>query len=413
MLFGLSFASYVERVNISVVAELMMPSLALSKSDMAIIFNAFLLGYALFQVPAGWLGDKVGARLVLSISAIAWGAITLATGFLPGALFKSATGILAVLVTLRFLLGFAEAPTYPVAAQAVHQWMQPSQRGRGGSVMLMGSSVASALTAPFVAFCMLHFGWRESFYMTSLVAFAVGLIWFSFTRRALLVENIETPAPSLPDSASPLGQWLTLDVFLLSLSYASEGYLLFTFVSWLYIYLVEVRHFSLTSGGVMTSLPWMAAIAATPLGGMLSDRLTRRLGRFRSAQLIIMTGYSLSGILLLVAAEVHGRTSAVLALSISLGAMYLAESSFWTTATSIAGGTHAAVVAGFMNTVGILGGIASTSIVPLFVGRYGNTGWVAAFGSGTAMGGMTALVWWLLGKRLESRGGCPIPQGFL
>ena len=401
MLFGLSFASYVERVNISVAAELMMPALSLSKSDMALIFNAFLLGYALFQVPAGWLGDKVGARLVLGISAIVWGALTLATGLLPGGLFKSAAGILAVLSMLRFLLGLAEASTYPVAAQAVHQWMQPSRRGTGSSMMLMGSSVASALTAPFVAFCMLHFGWRESFYMTALVAFAVGLIWLSFARKAPLAETVETVPVSKRDFAAPLGEWLTLDVFLLSLSYASEGYLLFTFVSWLYIYLVEVRHFSLTSGGLMTSLPWIAAVAATPLGGWLSDRLTKRLGRFRSAQRIIMTGYSLSGLLLLIAAEVHGRTFAVMALSISLGAMYLAESSFWTTATSIAGGTHAAVVAGFMNTVGILGGIASTSIVPLLVGHYGNAGWIAAFGSGTAMGVMTALLWWTLGKRLQ------------
>jgi ACS family glucarate transporter-like MFS transporter len=150
----------------------------------------------------------------------------------------------------------------------------------------------------------------------------------------------------------------------------------------------------------MASLPWIAAIIATPLGGILSDRLAKRYGRFKSAQIIISTGYSLSGILLLVAAEVDSRMLAVLALSVSLGAMYLAESSFWTTATAIAG-SHAAVVAGFMNTVGIIGGIASTSLVPLLVKHYGHAGWILAFGSGTAMGLMTALVWLVLSKRLQ------------
>ncbi len=81
--------------------------------------------------------------------------------------------------------------------------------------------------------------------------------------------------------------------------------------------------------------------------------------------------------------------------------MYMAESSFWTTATSIAG-AHGAVVAGFMNTVGIAGGIASTSLVPLLVKRYGQMGWNVAFGIGTAMALMTTLVWWVLGKRVES-----------
>ena len=399
MLFGLSFASYVERVNISIAAELMMPALALSKSDMALIFNGFLIGYALFQVPVGWLGDKYGARLVLGVSAIVWGLCTLATGFVPGVLFKSATGTLAILWVIRFILGLAEASTYPVASRAVHQWMTPTLRGTGSSMMLMGSSVASALSAPFVAFCMLRYGWRASFYITALVAFAVGMIWISFTRKAPVTTEPELSSSGATKLATTYRGVFSTDVILLALSYASEGYLLFMFLSWLYVYLVEVRGFSLASGGVMSSLPWIAAIAATPIGGILSDRLTKRRGRFKSAQIIIALGYSLSGILLLVAAEVSGRMLAVLALSISLAAMYVAESSFWTTATAISG-PNAAVVAGFMNTIGIIGGIASTSLVPLLVKHYGRTGWIIAFGSGTAMGLMTALVWWLLGKRL-------------
>jgi ACS family glucarate transporter-like MFS transporter len=89
----------------------------------------------------------------------------------------------------------------------------------------------------------------------------------------------------------------------------------------------------------------------------------------------------------------------VLALCISLGSLYLAESSFWTTAASIAG-SDAGVVAGFMNTIGILGGIASTSIVPPLVKHYGYGGWIAAFSSGTAMGIFSAAIWWVLGRRL-------------
>ena len=398
MLFGLSFASYVERVNISVAAELMMPDLSLSKSQMALIFNGFLIGYALFQVPVGWLGDRFGARLVLGISALLWGVLTVLTGVLPGLMLRTAFGTLAMLWTLRFLLGLAEASTYPVAAKAVHQWMTPGRRGAGSSMMLMGSSVASALTAPFVAYTMLRFGWRASFYLTAVVAFVVSVVWLSLTKAPPDPEAIE----SVAIAHAARGSWFNVDVALLSLSYASEGYLLFTFVSWLYIYLVEVRGFSLAHGGLVTSLPWIAAIAATPLGGFLSDWLTLRVGRVASARILIMTGYALSGMLLLAAAEVHGRLLAVLALSISLGSLYLAESSFWTTATLI-GGSNSSVVAGFMNTISILAGIVANTLVPLLVNHYGHTGWILAFSSGTAMGLMTAVVWWILGKRLKSK----------
>jgi MFS transporter, ACS family, glucarate transporter len=394
-LFGLSFASYMERMNLSVAAELMMPALSLTKSDLAVIFNSFLLGYAIFQVPAGWFGDRFGSRMVLGVSALAWGVLTVLSGMLPGVISPTAAATVALLVALRFLLGAAEASTYPVAARAVHQWMAPERRGFGSSLMLMGSSVASAFTAPFVSWSMLRFGWRSSFYLTSMVAFAVALLWLSFTQAPPASEQ---PSP-LASSRRQAGRWLNTNVVLLSLSYVSEGYLLFMFVSWLYIYLVEVRGFSLAKGGPVAALPWLAAIAATPLGGFLSDRIAVRWGRIASARILVMTGYTSSGVLLLAAALVHARPLAVLALCISLGSLYLAESSFWTTAASIAG-SDAGVVAGFMNTIGIVGGIASTSIVPPLVKHYGYGGWIAAFSSGTAMGVFSAVIWWVLGRRL-------------
>jgi MFS transporter, ACS family, glucarate transporter len=396
MLFGLSCASYVERVNISVAAELMMPALSLSKGDMALIFNSFLIGYAIFQVPAGWLGDRFGSRLVLGVSSFLWALLTVLTGLLPGTVLRTAAGTIALLWLLRFLLGSTEASTYPVAAQAVHRWMTPSRRGAGNSVMLMGSSVASALTAPFVSWSMVRYGWRASFYLTSVAALAISLLWLSFARTPPAADSATAAQPA----SGHAGSSLDLNVVLLSLSYMSEGYLLFMFVYWLYIYLVESRGFSLTHGGLVASLPWIAAIVATPLGGILSDRLSMRLGRVQSAQILIMTGYMSSGILLLAAAQVHSRLFSVLALCISLGSLYLAESSFWTTATAIAG-NRAGVVSGFMNTIGILGGIFSNAAVPALLKHYGHKGWIMAFGSGTGMGLFCAALWWILGKRLR------------
>lgn len=396
LLFGLSFASYVERVNISVAAELMMPALSLTKSDMSLVFNSFLVGYAIFQVPAGWLGDRFGPRLVLGASSFAWGILTLLCGLLPG---SGGTGFatIGILLSVRFLLGAFESSTYPVSADAVHRWVAPSRRSTGNSGMILGSSLASALTAPFVSWSMVRYGWRSSFYLTSVAAFTISLLWMSLSRKFKVA-----PRHANGDTAAvrPVRSSLNANLVLLSISYMSEGYLLFMFVSWLYIYLVEVRGFSLAGGGLVAGLPWIAAMIATPLGGILSDRISVSFGRLHSARYIIMAGYTLSGALLFVAARAQSRLSAVLALCVSLGSLYLAESSFWTTATTLAE-NNAGAVSGFMNTIGILGGIASNALVPFLVKHYGQRGWLLAFASGTGMGFFCAGIWWVLGRRLR------------
>lgn len=408
MLFGVTCVSYLDRVNLSVAAEAMMPALSLSKSDLAWVFNSFLIGYAIFQVPAGALGDRIGARRLLAWSTLAIGGITLLTGLLPGTVVPTVTGGFLGLCGLRLLLGIAESATFPVATQAVSLWMPSPRRGFGNAAVLMGSSVGSAITAPVLSWAIVRFGWRNSFYLSAIPAFLVGLAWLVFRRDPppqstppQSTPRLDPSKPAANTRALPRGwfhpEWLTADVLLLSLSYFSEGYLLFVFISWLYIYLVEVRQFSLMSGGLAASLPWIAAMVATPLGGLASDALTARFGRIRASQALISAGYLLSGGLLFVAAFAASRPLAVLALSLSLGALYLAESSFWTVANAL-DAQRGGVVSGFMNTIGILGGVASNALVPFLVAR---SGWLAAFGSATIMSLLTAVLWLLLARRLS------------
>src|SRR6478735_7924053 len=114
LLAGFSLVSYALRTNISIAAALMRTDLHLTQVQLGRIFTAFLLGYALFQAPAGALGDRFGPRAVLTVAAAIWGIATVLTGALPGAI-GGAAGTMAVLVGVRFVLGAAEAATYPVA----------------------------------------------------------------------------------------------------------------------------------------------------------------------------------------------------------------------------------------------------------------------------------------------------------
>ena len=122
LLAAFSLISYALRTNISIAAALMRADLHLSQIQIGYVFSAFLIGYAVFQAPAGALGDRFGPRVVLTVAAAIWGVTTVMTGALPG-MVGGAVGTLAVLLAVRFLLGVAEAATYPVAMSAVGVWM--------------------------------------------------------------------------------------------------------------------------------------------------------------------------------------------------------------------------------------------------------------------------------------------------
>ena len=147
LLFGFCFVSYMERVNISIAIQLMMPDLALTKGQASFLFNSFLLGYAIFQMPAGWLGDRFGPRIVLAVSALCWGLLTVFTGLLPAAKTHSVTEILLTGCLLRFLLGATEATTFPVATRAIFQWVSEEKRAFCNSLLFVGTSTAAAFTA--------------------------------------------------------------------------------------------------------------------------------------------------------------------------------------------------------------------------------------------------------------------------
>src|SRR5215470_9558111 len=163
MVGAFAFVSYVERMNISVAAALMMPELSLSSMQMGQIFSSFLWGYAIFQIPAGWFGDVVGPRITLTLAALLWWITSILSGFLPGTYVKGAASIILCLWALRFLLGAGEAATFPVGARTVRNWTPVWDRGIGNSIMIAGASTAAAVTSPLVSWLMTVVGWRTSF----------------------------------------------------------------------------------------------------------------------------------------------------------------------------------------------------------------------------------------------------------
>ena len=416
LLMGFSFISYLLRVNISVAAEMMMPDLGLNAIQMGQVFSSFLVGYAIFQIPAGALGDTVGPRLVLGIAVLLWGFASIATGLVGHSLWMGTEWVVVSLCAIRFILGAGEAATFPIGASVVYKWLPRSQHARGNSLLFTGSALGAALASPLVSWLMLKTGWRGSFFITSMFAFASAPLWMWYVKdrrsetrdvkspsfaelgseASLQTEAIE-PKSLDPEAIEPKSVWRIMadgNIVLLTLSYVCEGYVLFIFVFWLYLYLVNVRGFSILKGGFMSALPWLTASVMTPFGGVLCDKVSARTGRLAGSRITIAIGYSLTGVLLLVAAGTPSRIASVTALCLSIGCLMGSEASFWS-AASLLGGERSGTIGGLMNTTGVLGGILSTSLVPVLVAHFG---WTAALGSGTAMALACPLLWVMIGR---------------
>ena len=161
LLLLISIITYIDRVNISVTARQMMPALGLTDVEMGKIFSAFVLGYALFQIPGGWLGDRFGARRVLTFAVIWWSIFTALTAIAPTLPVINIIGILGSLMLVRFLIGVGESAALPNFNRAVANWHPPHERGLGIGLTIGGIGIGSAMTPPITAWIMVNYGWQN------------------------------------------------------------------------------------------------------------------------------------------------------------------------------------------------------------------------------------------------------------
>lgn len=178
LLCATATASYICRVNVSTAGAMLMSEFGLSQVAMGRVFSAFLLGYALFQVPAGALADRWGARRVLALSAWLWVAVTsmqVVVGWGPWP--TSAGAALTAFMVCRFLLGITEAPTYPGAAQGVSRWVLPPYQARANGVVIASIGLGSALAPPLISNIMVRWGWRAALLVSALPALGIAIAW--------------------------------------------------------------------------------------------------------------------------------------------------------------------------------------------------------------------------------------------
>jgi len=406
LLFMASFVAYILRTNMSIAGESMMADLGLSKIQLGMVFSAFAWGYAIFQLPGGIFGNIVGCRRALTIMALLWGILTLATGLVPGTTLASTTLILFTLIGLRFLMGVVQAPLFPVACGgAIGSWFPVSGWAFPNGLTSTGLALGAAATAPLIAWLMETLGWRESFVLTAPLAFLIAGAWWWYARDnpadhprvnkkelALINTNRLSPQQIIANKSAWKRVLKNRDILLLAASYFCMNYVFYIFFNWFFIYLVDVREFKIMEGGYFAAAPWVVGAVAASVGGLWCDRLCKRIGPRWGCRIPSIVGLSLAAGFLLLGALAKNPYLAVVFLSLSFGSTQLTEGPYWAAAIFVSG-KQASAATGVMNTGGnVVGGIGAL-LVPITVEAFG---WVPALATGSVFAMIGVGLWFFI-----------------
>ncbi len=379
-------SAYLTRYCLSAANTTMQQDLGFDNAQMGQLMSAFMIGYFLFQVPGGWLGNRLGTRAAFAILSVCWSLCNLWT---------AAASLLTSLWVSRLLLGVFQAGMTPLSAKILKDWIPLPNRGLSsagiGAAMSLGGAATMGLTGWLLA---RGFGWREIFAAYSMVAivWAVAFSWFFRTdpqdhwrvnqaeldliRRADASAHAASPAEAtLSDEAAPsqnserplmlrMLQCVSLWGLCVQSFFRSAGYVFF--VTWFFAFLEYVYGIPKAKAGLLNSLPLMAVVVGSLSGGVIIDRLLRVTGsRWVSRSGTAFVAMTLCGLITM--ASAWTSTATQLAAVIAIGALFsgLALPAAWA-ATIDVGGRNTAVAMGVMNMAGCLAGV----ILPVVLGSW-------------------------------------------
>lgn len=366
--------TYMDRVNLASAVPVIQRDLGFSMITIGWIFAAFRWGYALFQIPGGWMGDRIGGRRALTVVVLWWSIFTSLTAFAWSAVSMG---------VCRFLFGMGEAGAFPIATRSLSSWLLPTERGFAQGLTHAASRIGAALTPPIVVLLMLRFGWRAPFFLFGLIGVAWAAAWYWYYRDTPAQHpSVNTRERSLlEDSIGPRSgravsvPWRRIlgspSLWSLSLMYFCYGYSIDIYLDWFPKYLNAYRGFNLTQMGFYASLPLLAGAAGDLLGGTVSDRMAKRFCNLTFARrTVAFSGFVLASLSIIPATLTRHAAASVWYSCVAVFGLEVTVGVAWAIPLDI-GGEYAGSVASVMNTFGNLGSAVSPVLLAYLVGIYG------------------------------------------
>ena len=393
---GLAVISYVQRVAISVAAGPIAHDLHIPKQQMGLIFGAFGLSYALFEIPMGLLGDRLGVRRVLAQIVLAWSAFTALTG--------AAWNVVSLYV-IRFLFGAGEAGCFPNLTRMLSAWLPARERVKAQALMWASTRWGGAATPPLALLCITWFGWRWAFVGFALLGLAwcgIFLFWFRndpAQHPAVNDAEKEMLQPSRILTTHQAGQrhWISLlltrQVSTLVLQYFCFSYVWYFYITWLPTYLREGRGQSPARAATLAVIPLLFGGFGSLATGLSPVQLPRR-G-------IAFVGFLGTAILLVVLTHLRAVVPAMLVMGLASFCSDLTMPISWNACVEI-GGPYTATVAAAMNMLGNLAGFVAPVVGGLILERTGGN-WNILIHTMSAAATVSALCWLSLNPERTQR----------
>lgn len=365
------FISYFDRTNIATAGPSIMAStakggLGLSAIEFGYATAVFAIGYAVFQIFGGRIGERLGPRRGLLVLGVLWGAATLASGL--------AGGLISLLIA-RAVLGLSESATFPTATQAMSRWIPRDRNGFVQGIVHSASRLGTAAAPLIVAALIAASGWRLSFVFVGILSVLWAVVWFILFRdQPKQVKGISqaelAEIPEIPKAKdTPPVPWRRLARSILPVTVVDFGYgwVAWVFFTWIPTLLASTYNQDLKSYGLLTSLILVGGVIGDTLGGVLSDALLRRTGNARNARrTFLLIGFIGAAVFMIPILFTPPLIVTVITLALAFFFLELTNAQLWSIPMDVAP-TWSGAASGMMNTgfaiAGVVSAIAGGSLI--------------------------------------------------
>ena len=298
-----------DRANIGFALPYIRDEFKISNTEAGLIISLFFGGYALFQIPSGFIISKLGVKKSFAGGMLLTSIFTAIMGFVDTA---------SHLKILRFFVGVAEAPVAIGSTATINNWFPPKEKGTATGIFLAGSKVGPLIVPPLCAWIIMNFGWRNIFYFFAVPGILLSIFWYfmvankpensKFTSQSE-TDYINSGEKAVGDAKPKVEKeyklwWVdkiirakkvdllensqqifrSWDIFGTAFGYFFMVGTVGVLMSWLPTYLIKVKHFAIMSSALLAASPFLGTVIGNFVGGWLSDNV---FGRRRKPLMIV------------------------------------------------------------------------------------------------------------------------------
>ncbi|SFL48099.1 MFS transporter [Pelosinus propionicus] len=404
-------AMYLSRSSMSIAGPIMMQEYGWSATQFGLVSTAFFIGYALTMLPAGYLADRFGSGKIMVVGIFLYSIFQFLTPF-------GAT--IGLMIVLRAIMGVGQGVILPCNGSLLAQWVPKKESATAQGIVMIGTPLGITLTMPLAIYVMHNWNWQMVFYTFAFIGPIWILLWSQFGKNkpelhpTITKEEIayikadKGPVQLSGEAASvtPKDVFSTPSVWTSALAYFTSNYLFFLFFAWLPTYFVNGRGFTLVKSGYMTMIPYMFAMIAYPLGGIIADRAAKRFGHNAGRKMYPIIGLIGAGFFLILGTRVGSPEGAIALITASIFCLSITQAPFFSM-PMIFSPKNAGKIIGLYGFCGTCAGLSAPLLTGMIIDYTKSYDYAMYFGAAVAVMGAIILLTICTVKAVENKTALP------